>query len=340
MKAFAIHIILVLVVLACVTNLQAEEIVITAVGDIMLAGKWTPFLKKAGYSYPFDHVRAELAGSDIGLANLESPIAAAGQEFTGKRFRFRAEPPVAKAIRDAGFTAVTLANNHTMDFGAAALLETLEHLHATGIATVGADKNSADARAMAIVTAKGKKIALLGYSLTQPVEFFAGRNRPGTAPGYEPFVRMDIAAARSAADYVIVSFHWGKEATGTVQEYQTNMAHIAVDSGADIVIGHHPHVLQGIERYKTGIIFYSLGNFAFASKSKTADVSALLRFRLDDTHRTVEVIPLDVLYRRVGFQPRPLTGARGAAVIGKLNQLSEDFATTIENKDGRYVIEF
>jgi poly-gamma-glutamate synthesis protein (capsule biosynthesis protein) len=340
MRAFTIHIILTLIVLGSTTCLHAEEVVITAVGDIMLAGKWTPFLKKNGYGYPFDHVRAELAGSDIGLANLESPIAASGTEFTGKKFRFRAEPPVAKALRDAGFTAVTLANNHTMDFGADALLETLEHLHATNIVAVGAGKNSADARAMAIVTAKGKKIALLGYSLTQPVEFFAGRNRPGTAPGYEPFVRTDISAARAAADYVIVSFHWGKEATGTVQEYQTKMAHIAIDSGADIVIGHHPHVLQGIERYKTGIIFYSLGNFAFASKSTTADVSALFRFRLDDSHRTVEVIPLDVLYRRVGFQPRPLSGTRGAATIEKLNKLSEEFATTIENKDGRYVIVF
>lgn len=95
----------------------------------------------------------------------------------------------------------------------------------------------------------------------------------------------DVAAARGKADYVIVSFHWGREASTTVQAYQRDTAHRAIDAGADVVIGHHPHVLQGVERYRRGIIFYSLGNFAFASTSTIADVFALVRLRLTGRQR-------------------------------------------------------
>jgi len=224
--------------------LHADEIIITAVGDIMLAGRWAPLLNKSGYNYPFDGVRNALAATDIALANLESPIAATGSEYRGKKYRFRAEPQVAHAIRAAGFNLVTLANNHSMDFGGEALIETLRHLSNNGIAAIGAGTDISEARKMALYTIKGKKIAFLGYSLTQPVDFFAGQNRPGTAPGYEKFVTADVARARSQADYVIVSFHWGKEAVSTVQSYQRTAAHNAIDAGADVIIGHHPHILQ------------------------------------------------------------------------------------------------
>lgn len=319
---------------------DAEEIVINAVGDIMLAGRWTPVLRKTGYTLPFGSVKAELAGGDINLANLECPIARRGTEFRSKKFRFRAEPEVARAIRSAGFNLVTLANNHSMDFGWPALAETFQYLNDAGIAWIGAGQNLGEARQMALYTIKEKKIAFLGYSLTQPIEFFAGRARPGTAPGYATMVTADIIKARQQADYVIVSFHWGKEASGAVQAYQRDTAHRAIEAGADVIIGHHPHVLQGVELYKKGIIFYSLGNFAFASKSATADVSAIVRLRLSDAQREAEVLPLDVLHRRVGFQPRLLNGKKGAAVIEKINELSRPFRTEILTHDGRYTLAF
>jgi poly-gamma-glutamate capsule biosynthesis protein CapA/YwtB (metallophosphatase superfamily) len=107
-----------------------------------------------------------------------------------------------------------------------------------------------------------------------------------------------------------------------------------------VIIGHHPHVLQGVERYKSGIIFYSLGNFTFAGKSTTADVSAIVRLRLGDNRREAEILPLDVLYRRVGFQPRLLSGERAASVIEKIHDLSRPFHTEITLKDGRYAVPF
>lgn len=337
----AIPLILLTLSLLCTPiGLRAEEIIINAVGDIMLAGRWVPVLKAKGYDHPFGGVKAELAGGDINLANLESPIATCGSECTSKQFRFRAEPAVAKAVRAAGFNLVTLANNHSMDFGGEALAETLRHLDSAGIAWIGAGANLDEARKMALYTIKGKKVAFLGYSLTQPIEFFAGKTRPGTAPGYEKLVTADVASARRQADYVIVSFHWGKEASSTVQDYQRKAAHNAIDAGADVIIGHHPHVLQGIELYKQGIIFYSLGNFTFASKSTTADVSVLVRLRLDEKQRTAEILPLDVLHRRVGFRPRLLSGAKAGAVIEKLNVQSRPFKTEIQNKDGKFSVSF
>ncbi len=322
---------------ACAT---AAEIVVNAVGDIMLAGRWIPDLRRAGYDTPFARIRNELSRGDINLANLESPLARGGREFTTKKFRFRGEPAVAPALRRASFNLVTLANNHSMDFGWPALEETRQHLREAGIAWIGAGENLEQARRATIFTVRGKRIAFLGYSLTQPLEFFASHNRPGTAPGYANLVVADVAAARGRADYVIVSFHWGREASTTVQAYQRDTAHKAIDAGADTIIGHHPHVLQGIERYRNGIIFYSLGNFAFASTSTTADVAALVRLRLDGDRRRAELVPLDVLHRRVRFQPRPLTGERGAAVIDRLNRLSRPFGTEIRRQDDRYLVTF
>lgn len=340
MKSITVHILITLILACHPPLLHAEEIIITAVGDIMLAGPWAPLLRQKGYGDPFLGVRKELASSDIGLANLESPVAMNGHEFTGKKFRFRAEPALAKALRASGFNLVTLANNHSMDFGGEALAETLNNLGSNGIAWIGAGENLSEARKIALYTIKGKKIAFLGYSLTQPVDFFAGASRPGTAPGYEKFVTADVASARRQADYVIVSFHWGKEASETVQAYQRAAAHKAIEAGADVIIGHHPHVLQGFERYRNGIIFYSLGNFAFASKSPTADVSAMIRLRLADTHREAEILPLDVRYRRVGFQPQLLSGTRGAAVIDTLNRLSKPFNTEIQTREATYFLTF
>ena len=340
MKPIISYILMMAALFSQPVSLHAEEIVINAVGDIMLAGRWAPLLRQKGYDHPFDGVRKELVTGDITLANLESPIAEGGLEHSGKKYRFRAEPQVAQAIRAAGINLVTLANNHSMDFGGEALAETLHHLGNNGIAWIGAGENLSAARKMALYTVKGKKIAFLGYSLTQPVEFFAGQDRPGTAPGYERLVAADIANARMTADYVIVSFHWGKESTSSVQPYQRRAAHSAVEAGADVIIGHHPHLLQGIERYRNGIIFYSLGNFAFASSSATAEVSAMIRLRLDAGRREAEILPLDVQYRRVGFQPQLLTGERGNAVIETLNGLSKTFKTEIQSSDSTYFLTF
>jgi poly-gamma-glutamate synthesis protein (capsule biosynthesis protein) len=316
----------------------AGSITISAVGDIMLAGTARPRLEKTGYGHPFAATREIFADSQVTVGNLEAPIARGGIEFTGKRFRFRTPPAAADAIRRAGFSVVTLANNHILDYGAAGLSETIAHLDAHGIRHTGAGIDLAAARQPCIVESEGTRIAFLAYSLTYPEEFFAGQSRPGTAPGYAAFIEADIKAARRQADYVAVSFHWGKELARQPQPYQVRTARKAVDAGADLVLGHHPHVLQGIERYKNGVIFYSLGNFAFGSRSSHSDRSMIARITLDGGIKEVEIIPLNVLNREVGYQPALLSGEDGKRLIGQLNKLSSGMNSSIVPSGNRFVL--
>ncbi len=138
---------------------------------------------------------------------------------------------------------------------------------------------------------------------------------------------------------MIVSFHWGQEGAATPKRYQVLTARRAVEAGADLVIGHHPHVLQGIESYRNGLIFYSLGNFAFGSLSRNSDRSIIARITLDRGVKEAELIPINVLNHEVRFQPAILKGKRGKNVIERLRAISSMMGTTIRNENGRYLID-
>jgi poly-gamma-glutamate synthesis protein (capsule biosynthesis protein) len=138
---------------------NAGKVVLTVVGDILLAGSAATTLSREGYDYPFAATAAILRGSDIAVGNLESPIASRGVEFTEKKYRFKASPKAASALRRAGFSVLTLANNHIMDFGAQGLIETLENLDKEKILYAGAGRNLVEARKPAIVEKNGQKIA-------------------------------------------------------------------------------------------------------------------------------------------------------------------------------------
>jgi len=318
---------------------SAREIVINAVGDIMLAGSGAATSKRLGYDYPFAATREVLRKGDIAIGNLESPITRSGNAFTNKKYHYRSAPQAATALKNAGFSIVTLANNHMMDFGPLALEETRQYLEQAGIGYTGAGATINAARKRAVITVRGAKIAFLAYSLTFPDDFYAATDRAGTAPGIFSFYRDDIAGARKEADYVVVSFHWGTENSAITKPYQVAAAHRAIDAGADVVIGHHPHVLQGIERYKNGVIFYSLGNFAFGTASKTAKRSVIARVILEYGVKGVELVPLNVLNREVHFQPKVLSGKEGQEVIDHLTHISRRWRTTITATGGHYQVE-
>lgn len=318
----------------------AGELTLSAVGDIMLAGSARRTLEHRGYSFPFEATSAILKGSHIAVGNLEAPITSRGSEFTGKRFRFRSPPEAAQALRNAGFSVLTLANNHILDYGPTGLQDTLDHLEKNSIRHSGVGKDLADAAKPAFVETAGGRVAFLSYSLTYPSEFFAGKERYGTAPGHSSRIGNDIRKAARQADYVVVSFHWGRELESTPRPYQVNSARRAIDAGADIVLGHHPHVLQGIERYRNGLIFYSLGNFAFGSLSGKSDRSIIARISLNGGVKEAEIIPLNVLNREVRFQPVPLGGTAGGEVIDRLNRLSAGMGTRISLESGRYLVQW
>ncbi|OGI58932.1 MAG: hypothetical protein A2809_00130 [Candidatus Muproteobacteria bacterium RIFCSPHIGHO2_01_FULL_61_200] len=313
---------------------------IAAVGDIMLAGTAAPELRKYGYDYPFEQTRDILKQAQIVFGNLEGPLTDGGAAGTVKQYVFRSPPDqVAPALARAGFNIVSLANNHTLDYGPEGLEDTRAALDKAGIRYAGAGRNVTEARQPVYMMADGTSVAFLAYTLTFPEEFWAGPDRPGTAFGHERFVREDVAAAREKADIVVVSFHWGQEGKTERRDYQVQLAHAAIDAGASAVLGHHPHILQGVERYKHGVILYSLGNFAFGSFSNTATRSAiaLLTFR-DKQWRELRLVPLNVKNAEVVFQPRPLVGRDAREVVEHLQQLSQALGTTLENRDGVAVL--
>ncbi len=313
-----------------------DEIRVSAVGDIMLDGTARLVLQENGYDYPFVHMLPVFKDSQIVIGNLEGPLTTRGTAEEGKTYTFRSPPgKVSAALKAAGFSVVTLANNHTLDYGPEGLAQTLEALDAEGIQHIGAGENLAAARRAAIVMVKGQRIAFLGYSVTLPETFYASDHKAGTAFAREEQVRADVIAARQQADIVIVSFHWGQEGKTELRDYQTHLGHVAIDAGAQAVLGHHPHILQAIEYYKGGVILYSLGNFTFGSYSKTAATSAVaqLSFR-HGRLSALRMVPILVDNFEVQFQPRVLTGADADAVVSNLQRLSALQHTTLVNLAG------
>ncbi len=315
---------------AAAEELREEELTIAAVGDIMLGGRTGPYLEQHGPDYPFRDVLPVLRPADVIAGNLESPISTRGRAVENKKFTLRAGPLAVEALKKAGIRVVTLANNHSMDFGPQALQDTLKTLAENNILFTGAGMDLDDARAPAFLKVKGKTLAFLSYSLTFPLEFFASGRRPGTAPGYADFVRADIQKVRPVADLVVVSFHWGAELMIAAKDYQIELGHQAIDEGADLVLGHHPHVLQEIEVYKGRLIAYSLGNFVFGSQSNRTNTSMILLCTFKGKSLVkVEAIPLDVNNYRVEYQPRVLRGGAAAAVLGDINKASARFKTRL-----------
>lgn len=312
------------------SDFPPDETSILCVGDIMLVGSAKPIIEQRGVDYPFDGMRSVIKAADLAIGNLEMPLGLTGDPVPDKDFTFIGEPKLAGGIANAGFDVLTLANNHMGDYGDDALLETLEVLSANKLRYCGAGPDLQKARQPAIVKSKNAQIAVLAYSKTYPFEFFAGEGDPGTVNGVAEIFVPDIKTAKEQANLVVVSFHWSGEPVTEPRRYQEWLGRLAIDAGADLVFGHHPHVLQGIEVYKGKIIAYSLGDFVFGSGSENKHTGAVLRvtFRDGETKRG-EIIPINVDNREVQFQPRALSGDAARAAIDEIRTLSQKWGTEI-----------
>jgi poly-gamma-glutamate synthesis protein (capsule biosynthesis protein) len=313
--------------LAALSNQPGKNfgVSLVAVGDVML-GTWvTSYLDSSGATYPFEPTRHILETADFAIANLEAPFTERGEPVKDKTFTFRVPPKHAAGLKESGFDILHLANNHILDYGPDGLFDTI---------AVGAGEDMAAAFAPSILERDGRdgkkpRLGFLGFSMTHPEEFYAGKDKPGTAfPFYERYIAaLDSLAAK--VDIMVVSFHWGAEKMVTPKAYQIEMAHLAIDRGADIVLGHHPHVLQGLELYRPrpnarpGLIAYSLGNFAFGSYSRSSRTSIILKCVLDnDGVLYARCIPINVFNDEVNGQPQLLHDSAATAVIDSLNAIS------------------
>ena len=252
-----------------------SSITLMTVGDVMLARRVGKMIAEHGATFPFCHVTATLSEGDACFANLESPLSRCGtlkRAAPGKPV-FRGPIEAANGLREARFDIVSLANNHIFDYGEAAFRETLETLNSVGVHPVGAGLNLQEALTPAILQVRGSHIAFLAFCNARAA---TGRS-PGTAPLEPNIMCSAIRSARAQANWVVVSFHQGIEYSDYPTSATISLARQMIDAGADVVVGHHPHVLQGIERYANGLIAYSLGNFVFDQHDADLKQQALAR---------------------------------------------------------------
>lgn len=317
--------------LAVSTAPVAPPIVVAAVGDIMLAHRAVPYLDTHGPTYPFAATREALSAADIAFGNLETPVSdRRGKPHPAKEYRFVTRPRHIAGLADAGFDLLSVANNHTGDFGPEVFLDTLAHVEKLKIKTVGGGRTNAAARAPALFHVRGTTVAFLAYSHTHPMEFHAGAKKPGTAFPTEAGVAADVAAARKTADRVIVSIHWGKEYQSTPTDSQRALARAAAAAGADAVVGHHPHTYQGVEAIDGVPVVYSLGNFAFGTRNPKARHALFLTLLFPPSGPPeVALRPLLVDASRVHFQPRFLNDEEGRRVMEDVVALSAALKTPL-----------
>jgi len=326
------------------TQAPHQGVTLTAVGDIMLNRGVERYLRTKGYAYPFQHVKDALQGSDLIFGNLELPLSPRGTPHPTKRLgfpAFRADPRAVEGLLAAGFNVLSLANNHILDYGEEALLDTIGVLRANGIHPVGAGRNIREARTPAFLQIRGVKVAFLAYC-----SFYeASAHQAGTAP-FEPELMVeDIRAARQAADVVVVSLHFGIEYSPCPLPRHRAIVHRLVNAGAALILGHHPHLLQGIERYRNSLIAYSLGDFVFDTSDEdvmhkkiggsrfgqiTCRVFAPEHLRLDEsiifrcvlTAQGVEQVNLLPVRISLACQPVLVEGAERGRILRRVDSLS------------------
>jgi poly-gamma-glutamate synthesis protein (capsule biosynthesis protein) len=232
------------------------------VGDIQLSRSVGDAMELRGdWDWPFARIASVTRQATLTFGNLESVISDRGATL-GCTYCFRADVRAMSGLRTAGFDIVSVANNHALDFGRDAFADSLERLASAGIAAVGGG-TLPKAQEPVILSAGTTDVAYLAFTDLLPSGACATADAPGVNCADTERMTADIVRAEMMADLVVVSFHTGTEYESVHDARQERIYHAAVDAGADLVIGHHPHVIQDSERYGDGTIFYSLGNFIF-----------------------------------------------------------------------------
>ena len=309
-----------------VSSSLGQTLTLAFTGDIMMGGSASYKLKTEGPDAFFIHTAPYLKQADIVMGNLEGPLGTSGQKCPHKKYNFLIDPSCAPGLARAGFTLMTLANNHIMDFGPEALRSTIIALEEAGLKHAGAGSNLEEARTPAWLELKGHKVAVLAYSRTEPVEYWAAESRAGCAAALEQTMREDITGAKArGADLVIVVCHWGQEKKTKLRFYQPELAHMAIDAGADAVVGHHPHIWQGLEVYHGKPIAYAIGNFCFGSLSTSTVQSGILYLNFDGKNRWIggRVLPLNVNNYQVQFAAQPMKEKQAGKFLEYLRGLSD-----------------
>ncbi len=315
------------------------RVILGFVGDILLGARVAEAIAAHGVHYPWDGVRDVFLATDIVLGNLETPVSTRGTPEANKQWTFRSHPSTLEGLAAAGVTVVNLANNHVLDYGAEALIDTLDHLDAYGIGRVGAGRTRDEAMAPVVLERHGVRVGILGLAQVYPFGWWAATDtRPGVAITHnETLVMQAVRRLRQQVDLVVVTVHWGEERAETPTAYQQRYGRKLVEAGAHLVIGHHPHVLQGIELYRDGLIAYSLGNFVFPFTVRATQETAILRVtaaRLPGDApggaiiEAAEILPVFTH----GSRPQLLAGDYRLEILRRIQALSAPWGTGIDER--------
>lgn len=297
---------------------EVPEITLLAVGDVMLSRVvGQKMVKNKDYHYPFLKTQEMTAGADITFGNLESPIIAGTVVPTGS-FSFRADPEAAEGLVGAGFDVLSLANNHILNQGEKGLLKTFELLKQNNIAYCGAGENlTALAQNAVIKEVNSIKVGFLCYSYG-PTEYGAREKSAGISLMNTEKMTQEVKALKEKVDFIVVSMHAGNEYEHKSSLAQREFAHAAIDAGAELVLGHHPHVVQEVERYNEKYILHSLGNFVFDQMwSEATRQGIAAKFTL--TREGVKAVNYFPLIIDDYSQARPANAIEGEKILKYLN---------------------
>ena len=286
-------------------SVSAPTTTILFTGDIMLSRGVMSEVKKHGddATFPFTFIASTTRVADILVGNLEGPISTLGKD-QGNPYPFRADPMIISGLQFAGFDVLTLANNHILDWGREALSDTVSRLSEASIRVSGAGRNEPEANTPAIVQSKGMTFAIFSYTNLNPKSFYAVGNSAGTSRFNEQEIVKAVKSAKKEGMVVVVSMHWGDEYRSRANTTQQALGKMFIDAGADIVVGHHPHVVQEVERYGNGWIAYSLGNFIFDQNfSEETNKGLLLEATVTQARvMNVRLVPIRI---NTNFQTEP-----------------------------------
>lgn len=263
--------------------LTTRAVTLAAVGDVTSGEEVGGSVATLGASYPWTNVGPVLRQADLATANLEGAISTRGVAVADKEFHFRGAPALLHGAHSTGgLDVVTVANNHSGDFGSQALLDTVRYGRAAGLLVVGGGRDASDAVRPAIATVGGLRVAFLGFSDVNPYGFNAGLRTPGTAAADPAVIAAAVRGARHRADVVVVWFHWGTELHPEPSARQRELAAVALGAGAQVVLGAHPHVFGGVETAaRRSVVAWTLGNFVFPAHSANTERTGILLVKLD-----------------------------------------------------------
>jgi poly-gamma-glutamate synthesis protein (capsule biosynthesis protein) len=332
--------VLLLVSTSASANPTGKNLVLGFTGDILPAYQLDPYQENYGWTYPFTLIYKRLQSYDILCGNLECPIAGYGTAVKNKRFYFKASPSACAALKWAGFDLLNLANNHTLDFGDSAFLQTMENLQANGLSYVGGGADLAEATRMKVIQSHDLKVGYLAYNMIPPDYYAATGTTAGVAFLNKDLLRKAILENMVKVDILVVIMHWGIEYQYAPTPEQIELGRYAIDWGADLVVGHHPHVVQPMEIYKGKPIVYSLGNFVFGTygdpPNNTADYGLLLEVTVSPSKElTASLIPLNVFNHDTKFMTRELEPERIKDFFAFYNRLCLPFNTVLDLEGNR-----